>query len=194
MITHIKTHAKIGAVLMAIVLFLSFAIGIGANAQQPIRVILDGRVLQFDVQPTIINDRTMVPMRGIFEALGANVEWSEATRTVTATRGTLTVQTTIGNSVITVNGVRTAMDVAPIIVSDRTLVPVRFISEAFGYDVDWDGVLRIVSIDSIVIGDEVSDVEDLPNENLPDESLVVEDMNPDDEWYHWGSQDWVWID
>ncbi|MCL2839100.1 MAG: copper amine oxidase N-terminal domain-containing protein [Oscillospiraceae bacterium] len=192
MIMRIKTHAKMIAALMAIVIFLSFAIGIGANAQQPIRVILDGRTLQFDVQPTIINDRTMVPMRGIFEALGANVEWNEATRTVTATRGALTVQTTIGNNVITVNGVRTTMDVAPVIVSDRTLVPVRFISEAFGYDVEWDGVSRIVSIDSLVIDNEVSDV--INREDLLDEDLVVQDMNPDDEWYHWGSQDWVWID
>ena len=119
-----------------------------ASATTPVTVILDGRVLTFDVPPQIIDGRTMVPMRVIFEALGAHVSWNDQTRTVTATTSDLTVQTTIGNRTMIVNGASTAMDVAPIIVSGRTLVPVRFVSEAFGADVDWDAATRTVLLTS----------------------------------------------
>ena len=117
-----------------------------AKAEEPIKVILDGIPLQFDVQPRIINDRTMVPMRVIFEALGADVDWDSETRTITATKGGLVVKATIGDKNIYVNGVKITMDVAPIIADDRTLVPVRFVSEALGCDVDWDGDTRTVYI------------------------------------------------
>ena len=120
-----------------------------ATAEEPIRVLLDGEELVFDVQPQMINDRTMVPMRVIFEALGAKVDWDGATETVTATKGDLIVKTTIGNKIMTVNGAGKEMDVAPVVIDGRTLVPVRFISEAFGCDVDWDGNTRTVHIYSI---------------------------------------------
>jgi len=107
---------------------------------------LDGRMLEFDVQPRIIDNRTMVPMRVIFEELGANVEWDGTTRTITATSSDLVVRTTVGNRVIDVNGNRITMDVAPVIVDGRTLVPVRFVSEAFGANVEWDANTRTVYI------------------------------------------------
>lgn len=133
--------------LLLVILFITPA-GFTVNAQQPIRVLLDGRPLQFDVQPAIIDNRTMVPMRVIFEELGANIHWDDTTRTITATRGDLIVRTTVGNRDIYVNGNRVTMDVAPLIVNNRTLVPVRFVSEAFGADVDWDGSTRTVHINS----------------------------------------------
>jgi len=129
-------------------LCLSFSMTSTASALNPISVMLDGRMLEFDVQPTIIDNRTMVPMRGIFEELGANVEWDGATRTVTATSSDLVVRTTVGNRVIDVNGNRITMDVAPVIVDGRTLVPARFVSEAFGADVEWDANTRTVLIAS----------------------------------------------
>ena len=134
------------------------------SPQEQIKVILDGTQLEFDVPPMIINDRTMVPMRFIFEALGAEVEWDGKTQTVTAvkeesywqydeekdidvlTKYETIVKTTIGQKKIYVNGVAKEMDVAPVIINDRTLVPVRFISEALDCIVEWDGTTRIVYV------------------------------------------------
>ena len=157
-----KKFGKLLCVLLATLLITSFT----ANAQQNISVILDGRVLQFDVQPAIIDNRTMVPMRVIFEELGAEIHWDDATRTITATSGNLTVRTTVGDRIIEVNGQRITMDVAPLIMNNRTLVPVRFVSEAFGADVDWDGEARIVFIFSNL--PELDDDWDLDNWNWDD--------------------------
>jgi len=148
---------KVSAQILVFVMIFA-AVGVApvqevyGNTQQTIRVMLGGRQLHFDVQPAIISDRTMVPMRGIFEALGAHVDWDETTRTVSAVRDDLAVLATIGERHIRISRGNEMhilqMDVAPVIVSGRTLVPLRFVSEAFGYDVDWDGGNRVVSISS----------------------------------------------
>jgi len=133
-------------IILCVLLVISMFTGIAASAQQPISVVFDGRTLQFDVPPATIDGRTMVPMRVIFEALGAEINWNDRTRTITATRDNLTIVATIGSRTMTVNGVRTEMDVAPTVIDGRTLVPVRFVSEAFGTEVEWDANTRIVSI------------------------------------------------
>lgn len=111
-----------------------------------ITVKLNGSALAFDVAPQIINDRTMVPMRKIFESMGATVNWDDATRTVTSTKGATTISMTIDNPTMTVNGNAVVLDSAPQIVNDRTLVPVRAIAESFGSTVDWDGNTKTVTI------------------------------------------------
>ena len=119
-------------------------------AAQPITVVLDGKVLEFDVPPANIDGRIMVPMRTIFEAFGATISWNWEALAVTAVRDwdNLVVQATIGDMYIIVNGIRIAMDVAPIIIDDRTLVPVRFVSEAFGAEVFWASLDNAVIISS----------------------------------------------
>lgn len=102
------------------------------------KVILDGQLLSFDVQPTTINDRIMVPMAHIFEVMGAAVEWNGATQTVTATRGTTRIVLPIGSCSPTVNGVVWPIDVPARVVNDRTLAPLRFVGEALGGTVNWD--------------------------------------------------------
>lgn len=99
-----------------------------------------------DVPPMIINDRTMVPLRAIFEALGADVQWDGDTRTITGKKGDTTITMQIDNLTMTKNGAESALDTPPQIVNDRTLVPVRAISESFGCDVAWDGNTRTVTI------------------------------------------------
>ncbi|MBR5218679.1 MAG: copper amine oxidase, partial [Clostridia bacterium] len=74
---------KILALIIAIVLTLSC---ISVCAQDSIAVLLDGEAISFDVEPQIINSRTMVPMRAIFTALGANVEWVEEHRLIVASK------------------------------------------------------------------------------------------------------------
>lgn len=113
-----------------------------------ISVVLDGQNLSFDVAPQIISDRTMVPLRAIFEALGASVEWDDGTRTVTSALNGTTVSLTVDDSVMYVNGQTVPLDAPACIVDGRTLVPVRAISEAYGANVTWDGSAQTVYIAS----------------------------------------------
>ncbi len=119
-----------------------------AAASNDIKVIVDGIVVNFDVQPQIIDGRTMVPLRAIFEALGATVDWNESTKTITANKGDLFVKCAIGSySMDTSSGTKT-IDVPPTIINSRTLVPARFIAEGFNCDVQWDAANRRVTITS----------------------------------------------
>ena len=134
--------------LLPLVVAALLCVGFPVFAAEPIQVVLDGSPLAFDVPPANIGGRAMVPMRVIFEALGASVEWDSASNTVTAIKEDTVVRASIGSAYIDVNGSSSTMDVAPLIWDGRTLVPVRFISEAFGCDVRWDGDTSTVYIDN----------------------------------------------
>ena len=132
-------------------LFLTLIMVIGmfiipVNADSGIKVLLDGKELTFDVPPQLINSRTMVPMRKIFEAMGATVEWNGETQTVTATKDDITVIMQIDNTVIKVNGESISLDVPPQLVDSRTLVPARAVAESLKAKVDWNGETSTVII------------------------------------------------
>ena len=110
------------------------------------QVILDGRQLTFEVPPIIENGRTLAPLRAIFEAMGASVNWENSTRTVTSVKGTTTVVLPIGSISPTVNGQVWPLEVAAKIKDGRTLAPLRFVGEAFGGKVDWNSSTRIITI------------------------------------------------
>ncbi len=116
-------------------------------AQAGPRVVLDGRALNFDVPPVVQDGRTLVPMRAVFEALGAQVGWDEATRTVTAAKGGTEIKLTLGGMAFK-NGSPVGLDVPARLVNGRTMVPLRFVSEALGCQVAWDGATRTVAITS----------------------------------------------
>ena len=150
-----KTAKRFLCTLLAAILALSLAAapafaGDVENAIQirggGIKVTLGGEYLNFDVKPQIIGGRTMVPLRAIFEALEATVAWDGATQTVTSTKDGTTVQLTIGNPTMYVDGNAVTLDSPACIVDGRTLVPVRAISEAFQLKVDWSGATRTVKI------------------------------------------------
>lgn len=114
-------------------------------ADREISVALDGNKLTFDVAPQIIDSRTMVPIRAIFEAMGAEVIWDAATNTAICTKEDTTVTMTLDSKTQTINGKSIEMDIAPIIKNDRTLAPARYVAESFGYSVKWeDNVKRVV--------------------------------------------------
>ena len=95
--------------------------------------------------PFIENGRTLTPLRAVCEAAGLTVDWSG--ETVTVTDGEVAAALTPGDPVITVNGVPgAALEAAPRIVAGRTLIPIRALMEAFGYDVGWDGDAKRVVI------------------------------------------------
>jgi hypothetical protein len=106
-------------------------------AANPIDVTLNGEHLQFDVPPVLENGRVLVPLRAIFESLGATVDWDGTTSTVTAIKGNDTVKLTIGKKMAYRNNVSVELDVPAKVVNGRTLVPVRFVSEALKERVYW---------------------------------------------------------
>lgn len=98
---------------------------------------VDTDLINTDVPPQVINGRTLVPVRAIFEALNASVEWNGETQTVTGQRGSTTVIMQIGSTTAYVNGEAKTLDVPAQLINDRTMVPARFISESLGCDVTW---------------------------------------------------------
>ncbi|MBQ8301800.1 MAG: copper amine oxidase N-terminal domain-containing protein [Clostridia bacterium] len=137
----------LSVLLSAVMLFGSIS---AVNAENDVKVILDGTELTFDVPPQIIEGRTLVPLRVIFEALGADVTWEGETQTVTATKGDATIQMIIGSSAMYIDDESITLDVPPQIIDGRTLVPARAVAESFGAEVEWDGENRIVTITSAV--------------------------------------------
>lgn len=111
-----------------------------------IAVKFNGEWMQFDVPPMLMNDRTMVPLRAIFEALGAKVTWDDPTQTATGRRNGKEVSVTIGSNVAMVGGNMVSIDQSAALVNDRTLVPLRFVSESYGAEVEWDNDSQTVFI------------------------------------------------
>ena len=107
---------------------------------------IDGSITESDLSPTIINDRTMIPIRIISEALGASVEWIQESESIIIRSEEALIKLKIGDSRYYIDNNAYEMDTAPIIVNERTLVPVRFISEAMNCTVDWDQSEQKVTI------------------------------------------------
>ena len=110
----------------------------GVVAEDPIQIYINGaRVIFPDTQPQIISDRTLVPVRIVAEQLGAKVDWNDAEQKVTITKDSLTLILTINDNTVYVNGAPQVLDVPAMVISDRTMVPFRFIFEAFNMRVEW---------------------------------------------------------
>lgn len=121
-------------------------ISISSRVGNTIPISVNGLEIACDQPPVIIEGRTLVPLRAIFEVLGAEVYWNNDTRSVTATRGDTTILLTIGSSILYRNGETIYMDVPGQIINDRTMVPLRAVSESFGSSVYWDNDTRTVRI------------------------------------------------
>ena len=133
---------------IAAVVAITATIGSGCvlAKSNDITVTYDGENISFDVQPEIVDDRVMVPMRTIFETFGAKVKWDSDTQTITAKKKSKTIQMTIGSSDMTKNDETYSFDVSPIIENGRTLVPIRAISDMLGLDVEWNEKNNTVTI------------------------------------------------
>ena len=129
-----------------------YAQNIHSEEQVDIVVTLNGTPLQFDVSPQLVNNRTMLPMRAIFEALGAEVTWLEEDRIIFATKGNSMIVMKIGDSNMSVQragedgNTIVTLDAPPYIENNRTLVPVRAIAEVMDAKVDWISETRTVVI------------------------------------------------
>lgn len=122
------------------VYLLSDEIGFAVIApnERPKKVLMDGSELSFPAHPEIVDGTTLLPMRKIFETLGAKIEWKADTQTVITKGGAQTISITVGSQTAFVNGAEVYLEVAPVNHSGNTMVPLRFIAETFGYTVKWD--------------------------------------------------------
>jgi hypothetical protein len=131
-------------VITGFVVVFVLLLSVGAVLAAP-RVVVNGQGLTFDVPPVIEQGRTLVPLRAIFEAMGANVSWDGSTQTVTATKGSTEIKLIIGGLAYK-DGQPVNLDVPAKIVNGRTLVPLRFVSEALGSFVGWNDTNQTVTI------------------------------------------------
>ena len=118
------------------------------GGEPDISVLVNNTPATFDQPPIIEDGRTLVPLRAIFSALGAEVNWDADTRTVTAFKNNTQISLTIDSDKLYVNGAVITLDVPAKIVNDRTLVPVRAVSEGLNCSVAWDGASRTVYIEN----------------------------------------------
>ncbi len=121
----------------------------GVASAQSIRATVDGNLVNFpDVQPVMVNGRVMVPVRGVFEHMNASVVWDAYNQTVNAQHGSTTISLKVGSYTATVNGQLVSFDAPATMRNGRVLVPLRFISESIGADVQWLEASHTVQITS----------------------------------------------
>jgi Copper amine oxidase N-terminal domain len=130
--------------LAALPLALALILPVSAPAQSAVSVFVNGQRMSFDQPPVVQSGRVFVPLRGVFEQLGASVVYNSGQ--INATGGGRTISLTIGSTTAVVNGKQQILDVAPFVVGDRTLVPLRFIAQALGAQVNWDDSSSSVTI------------------------------------------------
>lgn len=135
------------AVLLCLAMLMTIFAAPALAADPTVSVVIDGQAVTFaDQAPIIDSGRTLVPLRAIFEAMGATVTWDPATSTATGVKGDITVVVAIGSVSPTINGTVKTIDVPAKIVNSRTLAPLRFVCEAFGGTVSWDGATYTASV------------------------------------------------
>ena len=140
---------KIWTLLFAVILIVPLVLQPAtAQAAKAITINVDGVQLKTDQPPAMIQGRVMLPLRAIFEALNASVNWDQKTQTVTGIKGDTTVVLKIKSKTATINNQTVTLDVPAQVLKGRTMVPVRFVSEALGQDVDWNSEKQQVSIKS----------------------------------------------
>ncbi|MBN2796632.1 MAG: hypothetical protein JXR88_14575 [Clostridia bacterium] len=135
----------VSLILIAIMLFSTVAY---AEETTDITVEIDGKLVTFENPPTIVSGRTTAPLRAVFESLGLEVGWNPVDRSITGKAPGVSIWLQLDNDVAVVNGKEVKLDVPAFVIEGRTYVPVRFISEATGAEVGWDGVKRRVMITS----------------------------------------------
>ncbi|OHW63364.1 hypothetical protein EUAN_02280 [Andreesenia angusta] len=127
-------------------LFSLFLVSSFASAEQSIKITFNGAEVRSDVPPVVMNGRTIVPVRAIFEKFGIEPIWNQKDKTVTAQRGDISIKLTLNSDIAEVNGEPKLLDQSVAAVNGRTLVPVRFVSETFGAGVEWNQSVKAVLI------------------------------------------------
>ncbi|ERI07523.1 N-acetylmuramoyl-L-alanine amidase family protein [Aneurinibacillus aneurinilyticus] len=143
-----KTLCGLGIFL---VFFLGiFSVAVQAAADPSIQLLINGSKVKPEVPLQLVNGRTLVPVYTIQEGLGIKVSWDGKNRKVTVVDGSKKIELTIGSKTARVNGTQKKLDVAPVIIGNRTFLPFRAIGELLGAEVDWENKTRSVILNKTV--------------------------------------------
>lgn len=145
------------SVMLAVVLCLSLATAVYADNTLTLQIgnpnfSVDGAEIEIDpgrgTAPVIRENRTMLPVRAIVEAIGGTVDYSDMgdQQIIHIEYDGTVISLVIGVPLAFQNGGAVGLDTAPVIINERTFIPVRFVAESFGYSVDWDGETQTVTI------------------------------------------------
>lgn len=135
-------------------------------------ILVKNRDVKFDTPPVIKQGRTLIPVRAIAESTGATVDWDGETQTVTIVKGEKEIVFNLSENKVYIDGADTAIDVSAEVMNNRTMVPIRFVAEYFGLDVEWDGENQTIEIEE---SGEQTEVSILPNEtSTTEESTTTE--------------------
>lgn len=142
-----KSLSKVLISLLIVLILMSMV----ASAEEPIKVSVNGEIINFDNPPVIKEGRTLVPLRKIFEALDVTVRWDDTTKTVFAFKENTVISIPLNSKTATIQtdentSKSVELDVPAQLIQSRTFVPVRFIAESIGAEVKWDGDTRTVII------------------------------------------------
>ena len=141
---------KLTRIIVALVISLLCLIPtVSAYSEKVISLEIDGTVIRTEVPPTVIGGRTMVPVRDIFEACGANVTWDPATKKITGSKGGKNVVMQVGSNKLYMNSSVATMDCTPVIIEGRTLAPARYVALGFGGTTQWDELNKVVVITGV---------------------------------------------
>ena len=141
-------------ILSLIMILTSLSVNAYAETKE-VTVKVNNSVVDSPVPAQIVNDRTMLPMRSIFERIGAKVTWMGTERIIFATKGSSLITMQIDNTVMSVQHIendeliRIELDTPPFIVDGSTMVPVRAVAESLGCSVEWDPQTYTVDISTI---------------------------------------------
>ncbi|WP_242835267.1 copper amine oxidase N-terminal domain-containing protein [Ruminiclostridium papyrosolvens] len=111
-------------------------------------IIVKGAKVKFDTPPVIKSGRTLIPVKALSEAFGAEVKWISAERKVVITKDSTEIVLQLDNNKIYVNGVESTIDVPACSINGRTVVPIKFIVEKMGLLVKWDSDSQVVEIEN----------------------------------------------
>ena len=125
--------------IFVMTLILILCLSITAFAQDGIKIYVDNEKVLFDVEPFIENGRTLIPLRGVFEKLGAKVDWNKSLQEVVIKDDNNEIEMILGKDKVIVNGIVKDIDVSTKMINSRTFAPLRFIAESLGHTVRWDG-------------------------------------------------------
>ena len=145
---------------------------------------VDGESVNIDdsgTVPVIVDDRTLLPVRAVVEAVGGTVEWDGDTRTTTLKYKSDIIKLTIDSTTAYLNDTAQTLDVTPVIINDRTMLPIRFIAESFKFDVAWDNETQTVTITKTSEADEPTASPTTTPTLTPSAAPIAQDAKDDTE-------------
>lgn len=159
-----------------IALLFSWSASSAAEYTYP-TIVLDGRHLSIAVPAIDESGRTMVPVRALFEELGAQVSWDEGTQTVKISKADQEIKLTVGQNTAYVNEKAVKLDTPPVVLEGRILVPLRFVSEAIGADVTWNAEKNEINIQTTPPSSNEQSLSAIPGSNSQPGSVAGEPDN-----------------